>query len=124
MIRKSILIADDATSLRQVVDFKLRLSGYRTLLASTLDEAMEYLKKEPIDLILLDILFEGEKLNGLDFLSLLKENPHFSKIPVIILTILKNPHAREQARRYGARDFITKPFSIRTLLDSIQRNLS
>ncbi|HPR64374.1 MAG TPA: response regulator [Thermoanaerobaculia bacterium] len=119
MARKRILIVDDDPCLRQVVDFKLRLSNFDTTLKSSVRDAIEFIRDECPDLIILDLAFEEEKLNGFDFLRIVRENPQTANIPVIILSVLSSPQNIHRGVELGASDFLGKPFSVNVLVDKV-----
>lgn len=81
-------------------------------------EAMAYMRNDapyqrslPPDLILLDLGLP--RISGYEVLKELKGQPHFSAIPVIILTTSRNPMDRSQCLEFGADAFISKPYNLK-----------
>jgi DNA-binding NtrC family response regulator len=116
--RATILVVDDENGIRQ--SFKMLLKdGFNVLLAENGKEAEDLLAKNPVDLILLDILLPD--INGLDLLQRLKSldpNPE-----VIMVTAVKEIQSAVRAMKLGAYEYIIKPFLVDDVLNLIQRAL-
>jgi DNA-binding response OmpR family regulator len=116
--RRSILVVDDEPYIGRIIQLKLEASPYDVDVCQDGASALERLRTEdPVDLILLDIMMP--KMNGFEVLARLREIPHRSETPVIMLTGKGQSTDREQAASLGARDFLTKPFSPKKLLARI-----
>lgn len=117
MAKHSVLIVEDEQSMRE--SYKLLLENrYNLYLASNAVEAFECVKKEALDLILLDIMLPG--MNGLDALKKIKE---LSNVEVIMVTADKTVRTAIQAVKLGAYDYISKPFDIDDLISTINKAL-
>lgn len=113
--RRSILVVDDEPYIGRIIQLKLEDSPYQVDVCHDGTTALERLRTDdPIDLILLDIMMPT--MNGFEVLGLLREIPHRSETPVIMLTGKGQSTDREQAASLGASDFLTKPFSPKKLL--------
>lgn len=111
----NILIVDDnKLNLKMLEDFILSL-GHSPVLAGDGNAAFDEVKKQQIDLILLDIEMPG--MNGLELLKRLKEDNTLRQIPVIMLTGLDDVQNAVESIKLGAEDYLTKPFNF-TLLQS------
>lgn len=119
---KKILIADDRSEVVELVKVTLEGEGYRTIDASDGREALEKIRKEKPDLILLDIVMP--KMDGFEVLSKVKKDPKTKEIPIVMLTAQGQKVDQEKGRRLGARDYITKPFSPSHLLNKIEEILT
>ena len=101
-----ILVVDDEPAnlkiLRQILQERYRLSFARSGMA-----ALELLAKEPVDLVLLDIMMPG--MTGFDVCQKMKASKSLDKIPVIFVTALKDTIDEEHGFEMGAVDYITKP---------------
>lgn len=114
----TILVVDDETNV--IESFKLFLEDkYNLLTVTSGEEALEKIEKENINLVLLDILMPG--MSGLEVLSKIKEK--HDDIDVIMITAIKTVRTAIQAMKLGAYDYITKPFDVDEVLNSIQRVL-
>ncbi len=119
---KKILIADDRSEVVELVKVTLEGEGYRTIDASDGREALEKIRKEKPDLILLDIIMS--KMDGFEVLSKVKKDPKTKEIPIVMLTAQGQKVDQKKGRRLGARDYITKPFSPSALLERIEEILA
>jgi DNA-binding response OmpR family regulator len=116
--RRSILVVDDEPYIGRIIQLKLESSPYAVDVCQDGATALQRLRTEdPVDLILLDIMMPH--MNGFEVLARLREIPHRSDTPVIMLTGKGQSTDREQAASLGASDFLTKPFSPKKLLARI-----
>lgn len=116
--RRNILVVDDEPYIGRIIQLKLESTPYEVDVCQDGDTALQRLRTEqPVDLILLDIMMP--KMSGFEVLARLREIPHRSETPVIMLTGKGQPADREQAASLGASDFLTKPFSPKKLLARI-----
>lgn len=114
-----ILLADDDSSVRRVLQFKLEKQGYSIETASDGLEALEILKARPIDLLLSDIRMP--KMDGIELLNEAKAvQPN---IKVILITAHATVNQAVQAVKLGAFDYITKPFEDDELFVAIEKAL-
>ncbi|MHB1006039.1 MAG: response regulator [Chloroflexota bacterium] len=121
MSKKKILLVDDDPVVRRVVEMTLG-ETYETLHAADGRLAMEMVKVERPDLVLMDIAMPS--LNGLEACALLKADPATQSIRVIMLTGSAAGPAQYTALKAGADGFFAKPFSPLALLDTIERYLN
>jgi two-component system nitrogen regulation response regulator NtrX len=115
-MKQKLLIVDDEVSILQSLSAILEDEGYEVIRASSGDEALERVRKDPPDLILLDIWMPGT--DGLTVLDEVKKL--YPLIPVIIISGHGTIETAVKATRMGAFDFIEKPLSIDRVLVSIQ----
>jgi two-component system, OmpR family, phosphate regulon response regulator PhoB len=101
-----ILVVDDDTSIRTLLRRLLITEGYAVEEAPDGATALERIAAEPPDLLLLDIMMPGQ--DGLDVLQTLR---HTSDLPVILLTAKDDEADRVLGFRFGADDYVVKPFS-------------
>ena len=106
----TVLIVDDEPIVREVVARYLAREGYQTLEVGDGDEARELLEREPLDLVVLDVM-----LPRTDGLSLCRWIRGRSALPVILLTARGEEADRIVGLELGADDYVTKPFSPREL---------
>lgn len=115
-----ILIVDDDDSLRFLLTNILSKEGYQTTAVPDGESAIEHVKKEKFDLVLLDIMLPT--ISGIDVLKFIKEISLPTK--VIMLTAFSQLKLAVQTKDLGADDFIGKPFMRADLLDTITRILT
>ena len=106
-MKKIALIEDDA-SIREMYKMKLEMEGYNIVCADDGEKALEVIKKENPDLILLDILMP--KKDGFEVLKELKnsQDSGVKSIPVVMLTNLSNREDIAEAEKLGAADYLVK----------------
>lgn len=105
-----ILIIDDDLDIRRPLARYLSENGYRASVAKSGKEMDQLLPKASIDLIVLDIMMPGE-----DGFSICKRLQGSTRIPIILLTALKDDTDRIVGLELGADDYISKPFNPREL---------
>jgi len=104
-MQKHILIVDDDELMRRSLSFNLKQNGYRTSTASNAEAALALARRDPPDLVLLDIGLPG--MDGLDALRHFKEA---FNLPVVFLTARRHNLDEILGLELGADDYITKPF--------------
>ncbi len=101
-----VLVVDDELDIREVLADLLETDGYAVALAARGDEALEYLQRDPPDLVLLDIRMHG--VNGLEVLRRFRRD--HPAIPVIMLTGIQDEALARSTLTMGAFDYVQKPF--------------
>jgi two-component system chemotaxis response regulator CheY len=112
-----MLTVDDSPSVRKLVQFTLKAKGFSVGSAEDGVEALEKLKSDNFDLIILDI--NMPRMNGLEFLEIIRNDPQFASIPVIMLTTEGQDEDKDKAVSLGATAYIVKPFKPTQLLGLI-----
>ena len=102
----NILIVEDDSFISGLLQRKFDQENYGIFNATNADNAFEILKKNKIDLILLDIILPGT--DGIAFLGSVKKEPSYKDIPVIITSNLGQPEEVERGLKEGAIDYIIK----------------
>ncbi|MCB0319767.1 MAG: sigma-54-dependent Fis family transcriptional regulator [Bdellovibrionales bacterium] len=116
----SLLIVEDADSLREVLYNVLSREGFDVSVASSAEEALEKLANERFECILSDFRLPGK--NGLELLETLREKDR--DVPFVIMTAFGSIDIAVQAMKHGANDFLTKPFEPEELRDKLQQVIS
>jgi len=119
--RKKILVVEDSSTIRKVISVTLSQSGYEIIEAGDGLEALSKLNESSPDLILLDIILP--KMDGYKILSIIKENPDFCEIPVIMLTSKDGILNKVKGKMAGSAAYLTKPFDPSVLVETIERHL-
>jgi DNA-binding response OmpR family regulator len=115
-----VLVVDDDQTVREVVVSYLKAAGHSVAEAADGASALDALKEQPADLIVLDLMMPG--VDGLEVCRRLRQEGN--DVPVIMLTALGTEQDRVVGLEIGADDYVTKPFSPRELVlrvDSILR---
>ncbi|MBL6830366.1 MAG: response regulator [Pirellulales bacterium] len=109
----SILVVDDENDLLELVRYNLTKAGYRVSCVSTGEEALSHARRQPPDLIVLDLMLPA--VDGLEVCRRLKADAKTRDIPIIMLTAKSEESDVVRGLERGADDYITKPFSPRVL---------
>ena len=121
MIQNSnVLIVEDDEFNRDLLQRRIKQSGFNTACASNGKEALEVLENEKFDLLLLDLMMPG--IDGIEVLKRLKADAKHARIPVIMVSALDDSESIATCMRYGATDYITKPFNavlLRARIESV-----
>jgi len=112
---KLILVVDDESRMVRFVRMNLELEGYQVAEASNGMEALEKVRDEIPDLVVLDVMMP--EMDGFETLERLRE---ISTVPVIMLTVKGDEEDRIRGLELGADDYVTKPFSPRELASRIR----
>lgn len=110
-----VLVVDDETRLATMLQMNLQAEGVRSIVASNGREALDALREEMPDIILLDVM-----MPGMDGYETLRRIRIASQVPVIMLTAKDQEDDRIKGLELGADDYIGKPFSYRELLSRIR----
>lgn len=112
---KLILIVDDEARMRRFMQMNLDLEGYRVIEAENGMQAVERVRDDLPDLVVLDVMMP--QMDGFEALRLIRE---VSNVPVIMLTVNADEDSRVKGLDLGADDYVTKPFSPRELASRIR----
>lgn len=116
-----ILVVDDDAVNRRILENQLMVEDYQIQVADDGISALEMLKQNPPDLVLLDLMMP--KMSGLDVLSHIRASHSTGELPVIILTAKNQASDLVTCFAAGANDFLMKPFSQAELLARIKNHL-
>jgi two-component system OmpR family response regulator len=115
MASARILVVDDDPHLREVVTYALGRQGYDVLDAEHGAAALDLLRRESVDLVVLDVLMP--ELDGLETCRQLRT---FSQVPVVFLSSRGEEVDRVLGLELGGDDYLTKPFSTRELVSRVK----
>lgn len=115
-----LIVEDNETNIRTLVDY-LTAKGVRLEVARTGADVMPMVRIQRPDLILMDI--QMPDMDGITAIRLLRADERFSTIPIIALTALAMPGDRERTLAAGANDYISKPLSLKRLVQMIENHL-
>jgi CheY-like chemotaxis protein len=121
--RGIILVADDDEALVQIIEMRLKEDGYQVLPATKISQAIEISESSPVDLILCDIRFEGEKVDGFSFFKMCLQNEKLRKIPFVFMSSLDEGLFIRTGIQLGVDDYLTKPLDIDLLSAVVEGKL-
>ncbi|WP_275099975.1 phosphate regulon transcriptional regulator PhoB [Sedimenticola hydrogenitrophicus] len=113
-----ILVVEDESAVREMIQFVLEQSGYDVIGAASVDEAKERMAAVPPDMILMDWMLPG--ISGVEYTRELKQDPVTRDIPIIMLTARGEEDDKVRGLECGAEDYVTKPFSPKELAARIK----
>ena len=113
-----VLIIEDEKAVREMLCFTLKNNGFAIFEAEDSDSAFDTLKKNDINLILLDWMLPGKQ--GIEISKLLRSSSETKDIPIIMLTAKSDESDKVLGLESGADDYITKPFSPKELVARIK----
>lgn len=114
----NILVVDDEPQIRRVLRSTLSFRGYVIREAASGEDALEMVRKEKPDLVLLDV-----NLPGMSGIETCRELRAWSDLPIIMLTVRSAERDKVVALDAGADDYVTKPFSMEELLARVRASL-
>jgi DNA-binding response OmpR family regulator len=117
MGKASILIVEDDISLGEVLDYNLRQEGYDTFLARDGHQGLREARERTPDLIVLDLMLP--LINGIEVCRLLRNDPATQELAILMLTARSEESDELVGFSVGADDYVTKPFSVKVLLQRI-----
>jgi two-component system chemotaxis response regulator CheY len=116
-----VLTVDDSTSMRQMVKATLLSAGYDVVEASDGQEALEYARENPVDLVITDV--NMPRMDGITLVGELRTLPAYRLTPVLLLTTESSMEKKMEGKRAGATGWIVKPFNPAQLLATLARVL-
>ncbi len=115
---KKILVVEDEHDILQLIKLYLEKEGFRTVSAKTGMEALHSAKQEKPDLVVLDLMLP--EIDGLEVCKRLRSAPETAMLPIIMLTAKAEEADTIVGLELGADDYVTKPFSPKTLIARIK----
>jgi two-component system chemotaxis response regulator CheY len=118
MIR-TILAVDDSTSMRQMVRATLQSAGYGVVEAADGQEALEYARDNPVDLVISDV--NMPRMDGIRLVHELRALPAYRLTPMLLLTTESSQEKKQEGKRAGATGWIVKPFNPTQLIATLTK---
>lgn len=117
-----VLVVDDSNTIRASAQVFLRQAGCVVTLAETGYDALAVIEEAAPQLIFLDILMP--RLDGYQTCTLLKSNPEYRSIPIVLLSSKDGVFDQARGQLAGADEYMTKPFARDDLLKVVERYVS
>ena len=112
-----VLVIDDSNTIRRSAEIFLKQGGHNVLLAEDGFDALAKVNDHDPDLIFCDILMP--RLDGYQTCAIIKRNPRFTAVPVIMLSSKDGVFDKARGRMVGSEDYLTKPFTKEQLLRAV-----
>ena len=116
---KSILAVDDSASIRQMVSFTLKSSGYEVVEAVDGMDGLEKAKGKTFNLILTDQ--NMPRMDGLSMIKSLRAMPQYKTVPILMLTTESSDAMKQQGKAAGATGWLVKPFDPQKLVEVVKK---
>jgi len=116
---KTILAVDDSASIRQMVAFTLKSSGYEVVEAVDGMDGLEKAKSKTFNLILSDQ--NMPRMDGLTMIKSLRGMPQYKTVPILMLTTESSDAMKQQGRAAGATGWLVKPFDPQKLIEIVKK---
>ena len=116
-----ILVVDDEPDIRSLISLTLEDEGFLTIQAANAQDARSIIASRPPSCVILDIWMRDSDMDGIDILKWVQEL--YPEVPVLMISGHGNIETAVQALRFGAHDFIEKPFKTERLLLTVKRAL-
>ena len=113
-----VLVIDDSNTIRRSAEIFLKQGGHEVLLAEDGFDALSKVNDYLPDLIFCDILMP--RLDGYQTCAIIKRNPKFSTVPIVMLSSKDGVFDKARGRMVGSQDYLTKPFTKDQLLLTVQ----
>ncbi len=114
-----VLVIDDSNTIRRSAEIFLKQGGHEVLLAEDGFDALAKVSDYQPQLIFCDILMP--RLDGYQTCAIIKRNPRFAQVPVVMLSSKDGVFDKARGRMVGAQDYLTKPFSKDQLLLAVEQ---
>lgn len=114
-----VLVIDDSNTIRRSAEIFLKQGGHEVLLAEDGFDALAKVNDYLPHLIFCDILMP--RLDGYQTCAIIKRNPRFSGVPIVMLSSKDGVFDKARGRMVGAQDYLTKPFTKDQLLQAVQQ---
>lgn len=115
---KKIYIIEDEKDIADLVEHYLNKEGFRSETIFDGQKALEHIRRQPPDLLLLDLMLPG--MDGLELCRILRSEPATKRLPIIMLTAKSEETDKIVGLEMGADDYLTKPFSPKELMARIR----
>jgi twitching motility two-component system response regulator PilG len=114
-----VLVIDDSNTIRRSAEIFLGQGGHQVVLAEDGFDALAKVNDHTPDLVFCDILMP--RLDGYQTCAIIKRNPRFAHVPVIMLSSKDGLFDKARGRMVGSEDYLTKPFTKEQLLKAVQQ---
>ncbi len=113
-----ILIVDDEPDIVDLVSYNLKKEGFKVTAASDGEKALDKIRRDKFDLVVLDLMLPG--IQGVELCRIIRNDPKTAGTPIIMLTAKGEEVDRVVGLESGADDYMTKPFSAKELVARVR----
>lgn len=116
---KTILVVDDARSMRGLVAMTLKSAGYNVVEACDGQDAVEKIGQQKVNMVLSDL--NMPRMDGIALIRELKADPKYKFLPIVMLTTESEEEKKREGQQAGAKAWIVKPFKPETVVKVVQK---
>lgn len=118
---KKVLIIEDSVVTSSLLAARIEAGGYDVITAPDAEKGLELVRKNPPDLIILDMRLPG--MDGFELCKIIKGDPALKSIPIIAATTCAQEKDKQRGREVGVDSYITKPYDGVGLLEEVDKFL-
>ncbi len=118
---KTVLAIDDSASIRQMVAFTLKSSGYEVVEAVDGQDGLDKAKARTVNLVLTDQ--NMPRMDGLTLIKSLRALPQYKSVPILMLTTESSDAMKTQGRAAGATGWLVKPVDPQKLIEGVKKGI-
>ena len=118
-MEKTVLAIDDSASIRQMVSFTLKSSGYSVIEAVDGVDGLDKAKNRTVNLVLTDQ--NMPRMDGLTLIKSLRGMAQYKSVPILMLTTESSDAMKAQGRAAGATGWLVKPFDPQKLVEVVKK---
>jgi DNA-binding response OmpR family regulator len=119
--QRKILVVDDDPDISRIVVYTLNNAGYRAIAAYGVDDALRKVDRDEFDLVLTDLAMP--KFSGVHLIDALRTHPRTAGMPIVAMTAFTQDTLGRTAGEAGCDGFLTKPFRMAQLLETVAQHL-
>lgn len=116
---KTIMIVDDAKSMRGLISMTLQNAGYDVVEAGDGQEALDKIGGHKVNMVISDLNMPN--MNGIELIKNLKQDPKYKFLPIVMLTTESEDSKKKEGQAAGAKAWIVKPFKPDTVLKVVSK---
>lgn len=116
---KVALVVDDSTSMRQMVSFTLKESGYEVIEGDNGETALANVAGKPVDVVVTDL--NMPIMDGMTLIRELRSKPEYKFTPILMLTTESQTEKKQEGKSAGATGWIVKPFVPEQLMQVVNK---
>ncbi len=120
-MKKTILVADDSSTMRKFVTFSLKMKNFDVVVAEDGMDALEKITHQPVDLAIVDLNMPN--MDGFELIENLRLTPDYKDLPIIILSSERGEAARDKGQQVGADAYLVKPFDAKMIQYQVSKYL-
>ncbi|MBN2010492.1 response regulator [candidate division KSB1 bacterium] len=116
---KTILVVDDASSMRGLIGMTLKSAGYNVVEACDGRDAICKIELQPVNMMISDLNMPN--MNGIELVKTLKTSAKYKFLPIVMLTTESEESKKQEGQQAGAKAWIVKPFKPETVLKVVKK---